>query len=135
VRAALLVAVALATCACAGADLQGPPAARVAAWARATAFATTSTTLDADAAALRRAWSEGQGLAARTVCLALGDDAQQANGSLPAPDRQLTVQLSRAYQLFGQAAASCSPPALALAERALAAARARLASLARGRPG
>jgi len=135
VRAALLAAVALAASACAGADLQGPLAARAAAWARAAAFATTSATLDADAAALGRAWSGGQGRAARTVCLALGEDAQQANGFLPAPDRQLTDQLSRAYQLFGQAAASCSPPALAQAERALAAGRARLASLARGRPG
>lgn len=84
----------------------GGPAAALANWAQSSGLGQDIGLLEADAAAVGRAARTGSS-AMHTVCAAMADDAQNANGQLPSPDARVTQLLARAYGLEYDAAEAC----------------------------
>jgi hypothetical protein len=104
--AALLLAVAATTAACAGEDQQGSPAHRMSQWVGGTGLGGAIGTLNADNARIALDVPNGTG-AVHAACGTVEVDADMANGELPSPDPQVTDWLSTAYGLEGTAATEC----------------------------
>ncbi len=91
---------------CAGADQEGSPAHRMSVWVSGTSLGEDIGTLVADNARVPKDVANGTG-AVHAACSTLLNDAEMANSSLPSPDPDVTVLLTKAYGLEGTAANQC----------------------------
>jgi hypothetical protein len=118
----LLGLLALGLTSCAGEDQQGSSSHRLAEWVSGTGLGGDIGTLIADNQRIPQEVPNGTG-AMHAGCGALLDDAESANGELPAPDTEVTDWLTQAYGLEGTAATDCykagvtNPKLLTTAER------------------
>jgi hypothetical protein len=98
-------------------------------WVAQSSFSSTRSSIDLDvrhsATALRVAAMTSAQL--HTVCGVLEFELEEANASLPAPDRQSTSLLSRSYGQFGVGASECYRAGSSVSAR-----RSALAALSRG---
>lgn len=86
----------------------GGPGARLERWVTTSGVAGDVGTLEGDGARVRLVVSRHRGSGAlRTICAAMANDAQTANGQLPSPDTEVTQLLARAYGLEYDAAQAC----------------------------
>ncbi|HVA06058.1 MAG TPA: hypothetical protein VNG12_04875 [Acidimicrobiales bacterium] len=103
---ALAVLTPVVAAACAGEDQMGSPSHRMLEWVSGTGFGEQIGTLVADNQRVPKDVPNGTG-AVHAACGTLENDAEMANGELPAPDPQVTAWLSEAYGLEGSAGAEC----------------------------
>ena len=77
-------------------------------WVSASGVGRSIGTLESDGAHVRTLLVTGAGMGAlHTLCAAMSNDAQSANGQLPAPDPEVTQLLAHAYGLEYDAAQAC----------------------------
>jgi len=95
---ALVVVCACLLTACAGAGLSGTPAQRMTSWLSASDNGASMGAVTDDIRAVDAGLAQHQPAGAiRTLCAVLATDAQAGNTDLPAPDSQVTDDLSDAY--------------------------------------
>ncbi|MHB8263435.1 MAG: hypothetical protein ACYDGY_06785, partial [Acidimicrobiales bacterium] len=83
---------------CAGSDMTGSLAHRVAAWNKGSLFTQARATLENDNRRISTLQAKHDNLAIKTACEVLGIDARRANSYLPTPDQTLTDLLHTAYR-------------------------------------
>jgi hypothetical protein len=91
---ATLLTSAVLLASCAGADQQGTLAHRMSVWVSGTTLGADLGTLVADNERIAKVAPNGAG-ALHAACSTMINDAEQANGSLPSPDPEVTELLTR----------------------------------------
>jgi hypothetical protein len=86
----------------------GTAASRLSSWFVTSGAGQAIGQLEADGASVRAVLAGHRGQSElQTVCAAMANDAEGANGQLPSPDAQVTQLLARAYSFEYDAAQSC----------------------------
>ena len=96
--------------ACSGQDASGSPGRRLALWVSSSALGATVATVEADNARIDTLVNEHRPAAAvNAACsLLVSDLSTGAAGELPAPDREVTSDLTRAFDDEAAAASACA---------------------------
>ncbi len=102
--AILLVGLGLTSC---SQDMSGPVYQRVSNWESGTGFTASVSTIDQDFNNVNKAYKKRNYPSAKTFCVVLGNDVQDANGNLPSPSSTVTLALSKGYTDLYNGAIKC----------------------------